>query len=314
MIRIKKTFALSALIASCLFAVSALSAVPASGISHEPPAQTYASLLSRYHLIEKVLSNSPLALPVYFESSVDKNYAGAEIYGIIYHPFEKVKKELSTHSNWCDIVLLHTNVRACTYSKTVRNSMITLYNVNRHYHHLNDAYLMNFIFGPISDQPSFFDVEMTAESGPFSSRDHKFRLRAIPLDAGRTFIQLVYSYRYNSFQYLAMKSFFALFGAGNVGFTVTASDSQNNPVYVSGVRGAIERNIMRYYLAFLAFFDSLDLPQNQRVEQRFGIWYDFTSKYKKQFPEMDKREYIQMKQADLKNQFLLQSERRDHVK
>ena len=49
------------------------------------------SLIDKYHKIEKVLEKSTLAIPLYVESSVNKNAARVDIYGAINYPFGLIK-------------------------------------------------------------------------------------------------------------------------------------------------------------------------------------------------------------------------------
>jgi hypothetical protein len=263
--------------------------------------------MADYQKLEAKLAKSPLILPIYLESIVDSSSSAGSIYGIIDHPFEMIKKELLAPPNWCDIVLLHTNIRACTYADIDKNWLLTLYNVNLFYQPLSEADRLVFSYRVISNTAAYIEIVLTAADGPFHTRDHSFRLRAAPLNSGRTFMHVSYSYQYNSVAYLAMKSYFALFASGRAGFTITGRDEKNNPLYVSGIKGAIERNVMRYYLALMAFFDSFSSPEGQRYEKRINAWYDLSSRYKRQFPEIRREEYLEFKRADLKTQLSLQA-------
>ena len=89
------------------------------------------SLIDKYHKIEKELEKSSLTIPFYLESSVSKNASHVDIYGTIKYPFDIVKNGLQLPTNWCDIVLLHSNVRACTYKKVNDTWLLTLYNVKK---------------------------------------------------------------------------------------------------------------------------------------------------------------------------------------
>ena len=140
--------------------------------------------------------------------------------------------------------------------------------------------------------------------GHSHTKDHQFGFEATPLDKGRTFIHLRYSYSYSSWGYLLMK----IFGGGKIGFSVISTDSDGNPVYVDGLRGAVERDVVCYYLAILAYLDTLKLPAEQRFEKRVSQWYDLAGRYKKQLFEMEKEEYLTYKRQDRESQQQLQSD------
>jgi hypothetical protein len=264
------------------------------------------SLIDKYHKIEKELEKSSLTIPFYVESSVSKNASHVDIYGTIKYPFDIVENELQLPTNWCDIILPHSNVRAFTYKKVNDTWLLTLYNVRKFKDPLKKAYQMNFEYRVIAQQPGFFAISLAARKGPFRTKDHQFGLEAIPLDEDRTFIHLRYSYRCSRFGYLLMKSYFSISGAGRIGFSVIGTDSDGNPVYVGGLRGAIEGNVLRYYLTILAYVDTLMIPVEQRFEERMSQWYDLTARYKKQLFEIEKEEYLTYKRQDQESQLILQ--------
>ena len=67
---------------------------------------------------------------------------------------------------------------------------------------------------------------------------------------------------------------------------------------VERVRGAIERNVMRYYLAVDAYLASLKVPPDQRVEKRIQTWFNNTERYPRQLREMDRSTYVAMKRGE----------------
>jgi hypothetical protein len=264
------------------------------------------SLIDKYHKIEKELKKSSSAIPFYLESSVSKNASHVDIYGSIKYPFDIVENELQLPTNWCDIALLNSDVRACTYKKVNDTWLLTLYNVKKFQDPLKDAYQMSFEYRVIPQQPGFFAISLAAREGPFSTKDHQLGLEVLPLDEDRTFIHLRYSYRYSSLAYFLMKSYFLIFGGGRIGFSVTGTDRDGNPVYVGGLKGAIEGDVLRYYLAILAYMDTLKIPIEQRFEKRMNQWYDLTARYKRQLFEMEKEEYLTHKRQDQQSQLILQ--------
>jgi hypothetical protein len=72
---------------------------------------------------------------------------------------------------------------------------------------------------------------------------------------------------------------------------------------VGGLGGAIERNVVRYYLAILVY--TLKIPVEQRFEKWIGQWYDLTARYKRQLFIIDKEKYLIYKRQDHKNQLML---------
>ena len=82
-----------------------------------------------------------------------------------------------------------------------------------------------------------------------------------------------YAYGYGIAARLAMQAYLATAGRDKVGFTVTGKDADGKPTYIAGVRGVVERNTMRYYLAIDAYLAATPLPAAEQPEQRLRDWY-----------------------------------------
>ena len=67
-----------------------------------------------------------------------------------------------------------------------------------------------------------------------------------------------------------------------------------------GVRGAVERNTMRYYLAIDAYLDGLSAPPADQLEKRLQTWFTATEKYPRQLHEIDRATYLDMKRSQLR--------------
>jgi hypothetical protein len=290
----------------CLFLISFLLFSQWGAISYGDDSSRSGpeSLLDKYHEIEKELENNSGPVPFHIESSVDTNASHVDIYGTIKYPFEMVKNELLVPTNWCDIVLPDLYVRACTHKKVDDTWLLNIYNVTKFSEPLKDAYQMKFVYRVSELQPAYFNIALTAHEGPSHTKDHQFGLEAIPLEKNRTFIHLRYSFGYSALTFLLMK----LFGGSKIGFSITGTDSAGNPVYVEGLRGEVERDVVCYYLAILAYLDTLEAPSDQRFERRTGQWYDLMARFKEQLSEMKKEAYLTYKSRDWQNQQKLQGD------
>ncbi len=74
---------------------------------------------------------------------------------------------------------------------------------------------------------------------------------------------------------------------------------------MGGLRGAIESEVLRYYLAILAYMDTLKIPIEQRFEKRMNQWYDLTARYRRQLFDMEKEEYLTHKRQNQESQLIL---------
>jgi hypothetical protein len=87
---------------------------------------------------------------------------------------------------------------------------------------------------------------------------------------------------------------------------VTGTDRNGKPVYIGGPRGAIERSAVRYYLAIQSFMSTLRYPEKSRFSMRISEWFDFTTCYRKQLFDLDKKDYLTFKTKEHMNQVIFQ--------
>jgi len=70
------------------------------------------------------------------------------------------------------------------------------------------------------------------------------------------------------------------------------------PDYIRGVRGVIERNAMRYYLAIDAYLAALAVPPPEQLEERLQGWFASAERYPRQLHEVDRTAYLDMKRRE----------------
>ena len=66
------------------------------------------------------------------------------------------------------------------------------------------------------------------------------------------------------------------------------------------MRGVVERNTMRYYLALDAFLASLSHPKTMQIEKSLNNWFDQTENFARQLHEVTKEQYLTMKASEIK--------------
>jgi hypothetical protein len=253
----------------------------------------------------KLESNS-FGLPLIVESFEHDDRVHVDVYGIFDHSFSSIADVLKSPSNWCDIVSLHPNVKACTYSVLPGTGRLTFYIGKKVYQPPDVTRQVTFQYRNVIQQQRYLDIILNAASGPFGTKGHRMRFEALPLDKARTFVHVSYEYSDSAALRLAAKLYFATVGRSKAGFTVTGTDSNGKPVYIGGPRGSIERNAVRYYFAIQTFMNTLQYPEDNRFKVRIGEWYGLTSHYRKQLYDLDKKDYLTFKTAEHKNQVTLQ--------
>lgn len=271
------------------------------------------SLLETYHRLEPRLADSPFGFPLYLESSEREGRLHVDVYGIFDHSFGSVADMLKVPSNWCDIAALHPNVKACTYSEMPGEWLLTFYTGRKAAHSLEQSRPHTYRYRIVDQRQDYLALDLVADEGPFGTRDHRMRFEALPLPGERTFVRVSYGYSHGLALALAAKAYFAIFSRDKVGFTVKGTDSKGDLIYIGGPRGAIERNVVRYYLGIKSFMDTHNYPEESRFQMRISQWYDLADRYRKQLHDLEKKEYLTLKTEEHKQQQTLQRTSATHL-
>ena len=101
---------------------------------------------------------------------------------------------------------------------------------------------------------------------------------------------------------LSFEGYLATMGSGKLGFTQIERQPGGPKAYVEGMRGAVERNTMRYYLAIDAYLGSLNTAAPEQLERRLQYWFDATERYPRQLREIDRNAYLTMKRSEHRRQ------------
>ena len=277
-----------------------------SASSVEKSRQREDILLDTYHRIEVKLERNSFGFPLFLESSERQDRVNVDVYGIFDYPFSSVVNVLKVPANWCDIVSLHPNVKACAYRELPGTWLLTFYIGRKVYQPPENTRQVIYHYRNVDQQKGYLDIILSADAGPFGTKNHRMRFEALPLDGGRTFVHVSYAYGDSVALRFTEKVYFATFGWGKIGFTVTGTDRNGKPVYIGGPRGAIERNAVRYYFAIRSFMNTLRYPEKNRFNMRISEWYDLTSRYRKQLFDLDKKDYLTFKSKEHLNQVTLQ--------
>ncbi|MDH3343180.1 MAG: hypothetical protein OEM07_05605, partial [Gammaproteobacteria bacterium] len=73
------------------------------------------ALLEHYHKLKNGLVDTLPGTSISLDSSEQDEVLTAEVNSILQTPFETVVAALTQASNWCEIMPLHFNIKACTH-------------------------------------------------------------------------------------------------------------------------------------------------------------------------------------------------------
>ena len=249
--------------------------------------------------ISAQLAQNQFKRPILLDSSESKNSVTGNVYAVIDSRFTTVSDMFKDPSRWCDVFILHLNTKGCTASALPGGSKLVLHVGKKNFQELKDATQLEFSYRHTAFTAGYSAAELQAEQGPLGTKNYKIEIEAVPLPEGKTFLHLQYGYTYGNAAKFAMQGYMATVAKGKVGFT-PLNESGNE--LVGGVRGSVERNTMRYYLAIDAYLSSLNVPEAQQEQTRLSKWFDSTEQYARQLREISRSEYLTMKREELARQ------------
>ena len=260
------------------------------------------NLGAKYTELRAQLSNNQFRKPLYLDSREASDSVSGDVYAVLDHPFATTAAALSGATDWCEIVFLQINTKYCRVSTRDQGSVLDARIGRKYDQPVDQAYRVEFAHRVAARTPDYLQVELSAEQGPLGTRNYRIVLEAIPVDRDRTFIRLSYSYGFGTMGRVAMQIYLGTTGRDKVGFTVTGTQPDGQPQHVGGMRGVIERNSMRYYLAIEAFLGALSAPPQAQLEKRLRDWYAASERYPRQLHEIGQAEYLEMKRKQYARQ------------
>lgn len=280
----------AACLLAALLAGASMAAEPAGGAQ---------ALLDNFAEVNARMARSGLGRPMVLESAETPNGLKGDVYAVVDHRLEELRGALEKPEQWCELLTLHINNRRCRVGQAAGGgATLTLSVVRRYDKPVEEAFELPFSYRVASSTPDFLAVDMRTAEGPFGTSNYRVLLEAVRLDAERTYLHFGYGYEHNMMVKLATQAYLATFGANKVGFTVTGRDENSQPVHITGLRGLVERNAMRYFLTLDAYLAGLEVPPAERRERRQRLWFASTERYPRQLKEVDMATYLAQKRAD----------------
>lgn len=292
-------------------AVGSCSLLLTATVLAQPVLSPSAALLQKHAVFESRLAQNAYGRPLVMESSEGDRRVSGHAYGVIDAPFAALSQQLRKPAQWCEVMILHLNTKYCRAESMSTGEKLNVSIGKKTPQPLADAFSLAFSFKLTDASSTYFGAQLVAPEGPVGTSDYRMELQAVPLPDGKSFLHLQYAYSYGLAGKIAMQAYLATTGRSKVGFTPVnpAGNSASEPAtensrYVGGMRGAVERNTMRYYLAVEAYMASLQSPESEQVNKRLNDWFTATEKYPRQLEEIDRASYLSMKRSEYERQKL----------
>ncbi len=258
-----------------------------------------AALRQRHEVLQEQLRQSPFRRPLHLVSSQSAGDLRGEVFAVLEHPFDTVGPALQARESWCEVLILHLNIKQCLARQAGQLSV----RIGKKYDQpLADTFRIDFDYRLASRSADYLQVALNAAQGPLGTHDYRILFEALPLDDKRSFIHLSYSYSYGMAARLAMQGYLSTLGRGKIGFSVVDHRANGQPVHVGNMRGVVERNTMRYFLAIEAYLGTLSTPPAQKLPRRLHDWFAATERYAPQLHEIEEAQYVDMKLREMKRQ------------
>lgn len=254
------------------------------------------ALRAKYASLRGQLAQNQFKRPIYLDSTESKTNTRGNIYAVMDHPISEMSNALNGPDKWCDILILHINTKYCHADTSSGGTVLKMNIGKKHDQPLDQAYRLEFNYKVVKATPDYLQVQLTANKGPMGTNDYVIVLETVGLPQGKSFLHLTYAYGYGLSGRIALQAYLATGGRGKVGFTIVGTQPNGEPDYIDGVRGVVERNTMRYYLAIDSYLNG------SQLDGRLKNWYDGTERYPRQLHEVDRNDYLQMKRREYQRQ------------
>ena len=255
-----------------------------------------AALRARYVALSQQLENSAIQRGLYLESTDSSRAPRGDAYAVIAYPFATVATAFASPENWCESLILHLNVQYCRAGNRGLGPQLFAAVGKKTNQPLDDTHRIDFLYKVVESSANYTRVELSSREGPLGTGNYLIALELTTIDEQRSFMHIRYSYTQGFLARCAAGVYFSTRGRDKVGFT-WVQDEDDAPHLVRGIRGALERNTMRYYLAVEAYLHALGSPLPQRFEQSLERWFADTERFARQLREVKHDDYIDMKRG-----------------
>ena len=240
--------------------------------------------------------------PVYLLSSESGEQLQGDIHAVLDHRFARVQQALNPASAWCRILILHLNVKYCRAARSGTQDRLDVGLGRKFDQPLTEVHWLRFEFQAEPAREDYLRLSLQAPSGPLGTKDYRITVEATPLNTGQTLLHLRYRYGFGRSARWAMQAYLATIGRDKVGFSRVAQTGGGPAEPVGGLRGVLERNTVRYFLAIESYLGVQSLPAGEQMQRSLEDWFAATERYPQQLHEVDRSAYLAMKRQELSRQ------------
>jgi hypothetical protein len=289
------TLCLSTLFAGCLLGGAAQAQDTEGTMMHVDLPHNAAAMRNSFEAARLSSTRITLDRPVYLRSVETPDRLRGDVYALVDHAYADVRAALVRADHWCNILILHVNVQYCKTSGAPGHETL-LAGIGRKIDQpLADVYWLDLDYQIPRAEDDTLEVELKALTGPLGTTDYRIMLEVAPYGTTQSVLHFTYAYSYGFLARVAMQAYLVTGGSNKVGFSVIGSHADGSPIHIAGVRGVLERNTMRYYLAIESYLGAQAEPAGTQLAKRVEDWFSATERYPVQLHEIERDAYREMK-------------------
>lgn len=267
-----------------------------SGFAHAVPASVPAQQLQQqFQSMQAPLAHSVFQPPLVLTSSERPERVAGDIYGSVHFRFAQLQSVMQSPARWCEVLLLLSNTKRCQVHTDGGTPYLQVHIGGKGEENVGPNAGSRFDFQVGQQAPDFLDVLLSAESGPMGASQIRIHIEGVALTETTSFLHLHYSYDTGWLARTTMGIYLQTLGRGKVGFTPLPGADGTPVRYIEGVRGVIERNVVRYFIGLNCALTHAELRAPQRFPAMAACWYDAEELHPVQLHELERADYLTMK-------------------
>src|SRR4029450_2669071 len=128
----------------CLAGIGLLCVAATPADADTPDAAGPASLRAAYASLRQRLHDSPFQRPIALDSQQSSDELRGEVHAVIEQPFAMLSSAVASADEWCEIMMLHLNVKHCTTAGVPGARTLTAYLGAKHPQPLQSTHRVTF--------------------------------------------------------------------------------------------------------------------------------------------------------------------------
>ncbi len=237
-------------------------------------------------------------LPIHAKVSVAGNVVDFSALAIIARRPEQAMALLDNVRGWCEFILTHPNIKACVEEPAKDRQRIVFYTGAKYFQPVELARPQRYDLRVEQRERGYQAARLWPEPAKLADGAGPALIEIVALDDGRTGLRIQYRQPLSAGARLLAASYFATFGRDKIGFSTTGVDADGKPVYVGGLAGAIERNVVRHFLAIDTLLQAQEAGAEMPLERRLAHWFALTERHARQLHELERAEYLDIKRRE----------------